>query len=73
MIQPKKYLHIGIAVILFACVSCRKSTENKFCWDCEVTRRDGTTFKDRPCNTTGFPPQYHDDLGNDLNSFCTKR
>lgn len=73
MIQPKKYLHIGVAVILFASVSCKKSSGDKTCWDCEVIRRDGTTYKDRVCHDDPWPPQFTDGLGNDLQAYCKKR
>lgn len=67
----KKILTFVILFLLF--VSCKKSNDSRTCWDCEVQRRDGTTYHDRPCTDNGFPPQYTDNLGNDLNCFCTKR
>lgn len=58
-------------VFITAIWSCKKSNET--CWDCEVTRRDGTTYQERVCRDDHFIPQFQDNLGNDLNSHCTKR
>lgn len=64
------YLLLGIVILNF---SCKKSNENRTCWDCTVTRMDGSTFTDRTCGDDGSYPQYEDNLGNDLNAFCTRR
>ncbi len=64
-----KYFFICFILLM----SCKKSNENRTCWDCEVTRMDGTKYNDRTCSDDGTVPHYTDNLGNDLNSFCTKR
>ena len=66
----KKILTLGLIVITF--VSCNKVL-GKTCWDCEVTRMNGTTYKEKVCRDDDRVPQFTDDLGNDLGSFCTKR
>lgn len=52
--------------------SCKKNS-GKTCWDCTVDRRDGTQYQERVCRDDNFIPQFQDNLGNDLNAFCTKR
>jgi len=66
----KKLLAIGLIVITF--VSCNKIL-GKTCWDCEVTRMNGTTYQEKVCRDDDRVPQFTDDLGNDLGSYCTKR
>jgi len=66
----KKILTLGLIVITF--VSCNKVL-GKTCWDCEVTRMNGTTYKEKVCRDDDRVPQFTDDLGNDLGSYCTKR
>jgi hypothetical protein len=66
----KKFLALGLIVITF--VSCNKIL-GKTCWDCEVTRMNGTTYKEKVCRDDDRVPQFTDDLGNDLGSYCTKR
>ena len=60
-------------VLVVTSLSCNKVL-GKTCWDCEITRVDGTTYNDKVCLDDGETPGgFTDDRGNDLNSFCTKR
>lgn len=70
----KKLFGIVAVLIVTMTLSCKKKTgEGENCWDCEVQRRDGTTYKTVACRDDHFIPQFQDNLGNDLNSFCTRR
>lgn len=66
----KKILSAAFIVALSA-LSCNKIL-GKTCYDCEVTRRDGTTYKEKVCGDDNFYPSFTDSNGNDLNAFCTK-
>lgn len=65
-----KKLAVALLILL---ASCKKSNDNKTCWSCEVTKRDGSTYHENVCRDDGNSPTFTDGLGNDLNSFCTKR
>jgi hypothetical protein len=71
----KKFINCGkvmLVVTIINLVACKKSTNSKICWDCVVTRMDGSTYNDKPC-TDGRSPEYWDNRGNVLGSNCTKR
>ena len=64
---------ILLGLLIISAISCKKSNDNRTCWDCTVTKRDGSTYNERVCDADGNPPKFTDNLGNDLNSICTKR
>jgi hypothetical protein len=70
--MKKFLLFIFLAGSWFMNTSCNKIL-GKTCWDCEVTRMNGTTYKEKVCRDDDRVPQFTDDLGNDLGSYCTKR
>jgi len=53
-------------------ISCNKVL-GKTCWECEVIRMNGTTYKENVCRDDENAPTFTDGNGNDLGSFCTKR
>jgi hypothetical protein len=66
----KKFL---LFILIASSLSCNKIL-GKTCWECEVTRRDGTTYREKVCNKDeNYFPQFTDANGNDLNAFCEKR
>ena len=70
-IHMKKLLATGL--IFITVVSCNKILA-KTCYECEVKRMDGSTYKKDVCVDEGESvPQFTDDYGNDLASYCKKK
>jgi hypothetical protein len=69
IIQTRKIVVLAIIILTF--INCNKIL-GKTCWKCEVTRMNGTTYTDRVCRDDNNIPQFQDDNGNDLNSFCER-
>jgi len=70
--QSTNMKKLTLILLVVTAISCNKIL-GKTCWDCEVTRRDGTTYKEKACRDDDNVPQFMDNLGNDLNSYCTRR
>ena len=61
-----------IIVLTTFLVACSKIT-GKTCYECTVYRTDGSTYKKDVCSEDGNVPQFVDDRGNDLNSYCKRK
>ena len=61
-------LLILLIVFFFGCTK----EWGKKCWDCDVTRLNGTKYYEKVCNE-GEYPKFKDRQGNSLNSFCSER
>jgi len=68
--MKKLILFIVLAALMG--ISCNKVL-GKTCWECEVIRMNGTTYKENVCRDDENAPTFTDGNGNDLGSFCTKR
>ena len=62
-----KKLLIVLTVFSFACSKDGRRT----CWDCDVTRLNGTKYYQKVCNN-GEYPKFTDRQGNKLNSYCSE-
>ena len=60
-----------LIVLIVFCFGCTKEWGKK-CWDCDVTRLNGTKFYQKVCND-GEYPKFKDRQGNKLSSFCSER
>lgn len=61
-------------MLLSITLGCSKDNEKEYCWDCEVYRSTGGTYRDKKCfdYPTAGPPMYEDANGNSLQVFCQK-
>jgi hypothetical protein len=60
-----------LAVLMVFSFACTREGGRK-CWDCDVTRLNGTKYYQKVCND-GEYPKFKDRQGNKLNSFCSER
>jgi len=66
------YVALMFLFLVWAITSCNKVL-GKTCWECEITRVDGSTYKDNICTENGDAPQIQDGNGNDLGSYCERK
>jgi hypothetical protein len=60
---------LSLVILLMIFTGCKKDNTDK-CWECEVTRFDGTKFKEKSCTENLYNKQYVDQSGNALQSNC---
>ena len=76
--NDKSYLALVLSIIALVIViitlfiSCSKALGNT-CWECEITRMNGTKYLDKICTDDGRAPQVWDNNGNTLGSVCEKK